>query len=133
MQTLTNTEVARELPQVARLITVDAMYGVVDSNYLRESFIPWFKEWSRSSGLCYASEAKDCDKFARAFAAQAHFSAWRRQSQYAAAIGWMGVTDKGGHALNFARIQTGWVEIEPQTGDMRPMRNLAGSIIYAVL
>ncbi len=130
MQTLTSDEITHELAQVIRLIVVDRSYGVVDSNYLRESFIPWFRDWCKASGLAYASEARDCDKFARAFAAQAHFAAWRKQSSHAVAIGWMGVE---GHALNLARIQTGWVEIEPQTGDVRPLRRRIGSILYAVV
>lgn len=128
MQTLTADEIAVELPQIGLLITPDAVYGVVDSNYLRESFVPWFREWCHASDLSYASESRDCDKFARAFAAQAHFAAWRRQTQLAAAIGWMGVE---GHALNLARIQSGWVEIEPQTGEIHPLRSL--DIMYAVL
>lgn len=130
MQTITNLEVIRELPQVGRLITPDEVYGIVDSNYLRESFVPWFREWCHSSGLYYKSAARDCDKFARAFAAQAHFAAWRRQVIFPAAVGWMGVE---GHALNLARIQSGWVEIEPQTGDVRPIRRALGSILYAIM
>lgn len=130
MQTLTSDEVTDELSQVVRLIVVDRVYGVVDSNYLRESFIPWFREWCDAAGLAYASEARDCDKFARAFAGQAHFAAWRRQATFPVAIGWMGIE---AHALNLARIQTGWVEIEPQTGDMRPLRGRLGSILYAVV
>ncbi len=130
MQTLTQDEVERELSQVVRLIVPDRQYAVIDSKYLSRSFIPFFQDWCKSSGLHYASEARDCDKFARAFASQMHFAAWRRQSLYPAAAGWMGVE---GHALNLVRIQGGWVEIEPQTGDMRPLRRNLGSILYAVV
>ena len=133
MQTLTVNEIAKELAGIRSLILVDRVYGVVHSAYLRDTFIPWFKDWCIASGLSYESEGRDCDKFARAFAGQAHFAAWRRRSRPACAVGWMAVTDQGGHALNLARTEQGWIEIEPQTGVVQPFRTDRRSIIYAVL
>jgi hypothetical protein len=135
MTTLSVVEVRNELYGIFPLLLPDSSVAVVDSNYLREQFLPWFQSWCLSAGLNYASEAKDCDKFARAFVSQAHFAAWRRQAQYAPAVGWMAVTtDNGnGHALNLVRIQTGWVEIDPQELVVRPLRSQRDSIRYAVM
>lgn len=126
------SNIRKEL-RVDRMILLDSQYAAIDETFLRKSFIPWFKDWCLSSGLNYKSEIRDCDKFVRAFAAQAHFSAWRRQSKYCVALGWMGVKDRNGHALNIARTEKGWVEIEPQTGEVSTLRSNHDSILFIVL
>lgn len=133
MTILSNDDIRDELKGIRLLILPDARYAVVDSSWLRDSFLPWFKDWCLQSGLSYESEARDCDKFARAFVAQAQFSAWRRKNRVTGALGWMGVDDRGGHALNLVRTQHGWVEIEPQTGHTTPLRSDRRSVYYAVL
>ena len=133
MQKITTQQIRNELTGIRTVVLVDSVYGIVAADYLINTFTPWFIDWCRSSGLDYASEARDCDKFARAYASQAHFAAWRRQSQLPGAVGWMAVTDQGGHALNICRTEKGWVEIEPQNGKVTSLRDDRGSIIYVVL
>lgn len=127
MQTITAEQIKDELLPTP-VFLLDRVYGVVNHKYLASTFIPWFRDWCFASGLHYASEARDCDKFSRAFVAQAHFAAWRRQTPHTGAVGWMVVP---GHSLNLARTEAGWLEIEPQTGELRPLRD--SGIEYVVL
>lgn len=133
MQTITSIQASQELAGVRFFIPLDRVYGVVNHKYLVDVFIPWFRDWCFASGLHYKSEAADCDKFARAFACQAHFAAWRRQTPYTGAIGWFDTFEEKAHAANIARTDQGWYEIEPQTGGIVPLRDNRDSLYHVVL
>jgi len=135
MKTITQLQIRSELLGVRMLVVPDKIYGIIDHDYIENNFTPWFLNWCFSSGLSYASESADCDKFARAYASQAHFAAWRRKTKHTGSVGWMGVEqpDKTGHALNIARTEKGWFEIEPQTGKFNPLRDDLNSIFYCIM
>jgi hypothetical protein len=131
--TLSQHEIRAELEGIHPLILPDAGGAAIKHAFLVGELIPAWLLRVHELDLRYGPESRDCDKFARLFVAFCYESVIRSNEKDAALVGWMGVGDRGGHALCLARTSLGWLEIEPQNGARMPLRSPRDSIWYAVL
>lgn len=138
-------------PGAASLWTVDDIAAELrkitdrppNLNYSRESFVrpdhawlvaytKWFVRLRKSLKLDFKNEAWDCDNYARCFVAFANVVAsGGSETRGSICVGWAtvyhrfafgGVAGGGAHAVVIVGTSNGLFVIEPQTGEMAPLR-----------
>lgn len=114
-------DIGLAFPRYTNVFCYDTSYAKVSSDWLFNTFAPWFIEDRRLRSLGTWSRKNDCDNAARSFcvfAQDAHANT--TQTDDAVAIGeflYIGTENvKGIHAIVCAFTEEGMVFLEPQDG-----------------
>lgn len=103
----------------AQLFITDATYARPMSEYLLGTFYDFYREWLSEHKLDVWKDRWDCDNFSSTFyvfAQMCHVKSARPEEGIAVGELFYYQLDGGGHAVNCAVTEKGFILIEPQTG-----------------
>lgn len=103
----------------AELFITDADYARPTTNYLLGKFYDFYRQWLSEHNLDVWKDRWDCDNFSSTFyvfSQMCHFKSARPEQGIAVGELFYYQDAGGGHAVNCAVTEKGFILIEPQTG-----------------
>jgi len=103
----------------AQLFVTDGDYARPTANYLTGKFYEFYRNWLSDHNLVTWKDRWDCDNFSSTyyvFSQMCHFKSKRPEQGIAVGELFYMQDSGGGHAVNCAVTEKGFVVIEPQNG-----------------